>query len=269
MQRPLLLPRLAKQRSLPALAGEDGARETVDAARKKAADAARKSAMSEPARESITPPVRSPSAPRKVRRPGLAVALFSGTLLLSGVPLLRYVLTQEPADEATRAPVVPQLAEDAPPLREPTQRNDEHAPPASEGAQPAGGVRGSSADAPQANEEAQASEEEARARLVSSLIMAGNHALSLGALEEAERQFMRVLELSEDQPRATYGLARVRLVQGDLVGAEDFIQRALRRRPRRGAYHAVYADILRRLGRDDEAATESEVAQGSAISGED
>lgn len=101
--------------------------------------------------------------------------------------------------------------------------------------------------------QAEAKAAEAREQQLAGLVAAGNRALESDAEPEAERLFGRVVELDEDNPRAAFGLARIRLHQGNLSGAEGWIQLALRKRPKRSAYHALYAEILARLGRDDEA----------------
>ncbi|HEX6239591.1 MAG TPA: tetratricopeptide repeat protein [Polyangiales bacterium] len=175
--------------------------------------------------------VASQRAPTRTRRPWASVALFSAMLALSVVPLLRYALSHEqPQAAATMKPAsASQVAASmaARVAREPAS---------------ASGL-GAGVAAPDAGREQQ----------LITLIAAGNRALEEGAISDAERLFGRVVELDEDNPRAAYGLARVRLTQGNLSGAEGWIQLALRKRPRRRAYHALYAEVLMRLGRTDEA----------------
>jgi predicted Zn-dependent protease len=80
--------------------------------------------------------------------------------------------------------------------------------------------------------------------------------------------FGHVLELSQDNPRAAYGLSRIRLIQNNLSGAEGWIQLALRKRPRRAAYHAHYAEVLTRMGRMAEAREEQARASANRDSEE-
>lgn len=101
-----------------------------------------------------------------------------------------------------------------------------------------------------------------REEQLASLVAAGNRALDTGGVLDAERLFGRAIELDEYNSRAAFGLARIRLLQGNLAGAEGWIQLALRKRPKRRAYHALYAEILARMGRDADARDERLHAEG-------
>jgi hypothetical protein len=85
------------------------------------------------------------------------------------------------------------------------------------------------------------------------LLAQGLRALAAGDPRFAEALLGRALKLDDDNPRAYYGLAQIRLAQGNLQGAEGWIVAALRKRPRRAEYHALYAKLLDALGRPAEA----------------
>jgi cytochrome c-type biogenesis protein CcmH/NrfG len=155
-------------------------------------------------------------------------------LALSVVPLLRYARSHEQLPPAPLALALPGAAPQ---------------PIVTSAVSSAARAREVAADT-----EAKAAQE--REQQLASLVAAGNRALDTEAIPEAERLFGRVVELDQDNPRAAFGLARIRLLQGNLSGAEGWIQLALRKRPKRSAYHALYAEILTRLGRDDEAQDE-------------
>jgi tetratricopeptide (TPR) repeat protein len=85
------------------------------------------------------------------------------------------------------------------------------------------------------------------------LLAHGLKALAAGDQRFAEALFGRALKLDDDNPRAYYGLAQIRLAEGNLQGAEGWILAALRKRPRRAEYHSLYARLLEGLGRPEEA----------------
>lgn len=93
---------------------------------------------------------------------------------------------------------------------------------------------------------------------------------ALGSEDErlAESLFGRALEFDGDfdgdDARAEYGLARVRLLQRDLDGAEGWALSAIRKRPRSAEYRALHAEILQRNGRGPEAQMERAVARALA-----
>jgi tetratricopeptide (TPR) repeat protein len=102
-----------------------------------------------------------------------------------------------------------------------------------------------------------------RASQLLALRLQGERALVIRQdLREAEELFSRMLELEDGNARAAFGMARVRLAQGNLSGAEGWIQLAISKRPRRAPYHALYAQILSQLGREDEALEERLRAAG-------
>lgn len=204
---------------------------------------------SDPTRASGPPPASSvpvvlpsvrvslPVPPQNARskRPWLSLVLFGGMIALSVVPLLRYA--QSPEELAPAQRTAEPAAQNAAASLTPVARGSEPSTspaPALEQAEGSGG----------------------REQLIASLLSEGNHALETDDIREAERMFGRALELAEDNPRAAYGLARIRLIQNNLSGAEGWIQLALRKRPRRAPYHALYAEVLSRMGRVTEARDE-------------
>jgi hypothetical protein len=201
-----------------------------------------------PASLSVPPAVASiaptdaratPSVMPRARRPWGSIALFCGMLGLSVVPLLRYARSHEALKPPPPALALPSTTP--------------HPIVTS--------VAMSAAHAKQVAAEAEAKAAEQREQQLASLVAAGNRALEAGTIPEAERLFGRVVELDEDNPRAAFGLARIRLLQNNLSGAEGWVQLALRKRSKRRSYHALYADILRRMGREDEAREELAHAQ--------
>jgi hypothetical protein len=182
---------------------------------------------------------RASTPPARARRPWGSIALFAGMSALSVVPLLRYAGSHE--------------AREAPPPAQATFAPRDLTPIVTSVA--------SSARAQEIAERTEAQARAAREQQLASLVAAANRALDASAIPEAERLFARIIELDEDNPRAAFGLARVRLAQGNLSGAEGWIQLALRKRPKRRAYHALYAELLSRLGRADEAQEEQRHAE--------
>ncbi|MET0287614.1 MAG: tetratricopeptide repeat protein, partial [Polyangiales bacterium] len=71
----------------------------------------------------------------------------------------------------------------------------------------------------------------------------GERALSAGDSSAAEGAFVQALSYGIDEPSAAFGLARVRLAQGDLLGARGWAETALRRSPQ----DARYRGFLERL----------------------
>jgi tetratricopeptide (TPR) repeat protein len=181
---------------------------------------------------------------RAARRPWLSVLLFGGMIALSIVPLMRYAESAEPPLRAgikqpsSASGLTPARADDE--VSAPTQPSEAQGPQASAAREP----------------------------LIAGLLSEGTHALEANDIREAERMFGRVLELAEDNPRAAYGLARIRLIQNNLSGAEGWIQLALRKRPRRASYHTLYGEVLTRMGRITEAREEQGRAGASRDSDE-
>lgn len=171
------------------------------------------------------------ASPPKRSRAG--VALFLGMLTLGGISVWRYARVPDDGQRNTQA-------QD----RE-RQGLDELArvAAAAEGVDPA--VDAAVTDPQQELDQT-----------ITSLLADGNRALEADDAPSAERLFARVIELDEDNPRAAYGLARVRLSQNNLSGAEGWIQQAIRKRPRRAMYHALYAEILDKLGNPEAAQEE-------------
>lgn len=63
----------------------------------------------------------------------------------------------------------------------------------------------------------------------------------------------KALKLDDRNPRAAAGMARVRLSQNNLPGAEGWALTAVRYRPRRARYWLLYGDVLLARGRTAEA----------------
>jgi hypothetical protein len=91
-------------------------------------------------------------------------------------------------------------------------------------------------------------------RLHLALIEEGDRVLRAGDERLAELLFARALDFSDDA-RGAFGLARVRLAQGDLDGAEGWIVIAIRQHPQRQEYRALHAELLQRRGRASSAPT--------------
>jgi hypothetical protein len=172
---------------------------------------------------------------RLVRNPWLSLLLFAGMVALSVVPLLRYAGSSEESAQPTSVDTPVRSAG----LAASTTHAGVHTVPA----RPA---LSSAAEREQA---------------IANALSEGGRALELGDVGAAERMFGQVLELAEDNHHAAYGLARVRAKQNNFSGAEGWIQLALRKRPRRAAYHALYAEVLTRMGRLGEARQEQALAE--------
>jgi predicted Zn-dependent protease len=161
--------------------------------------------------------------------------LFGGMIALSLVPLLRYAQSSDDETPNGRS-ALPGARASVTALSPGARATEPSAAPVASGSTGEGSV--------------------GREQLIASLLSEGNHALDAKDIRDAERIFGHVLELAEDNPHAAHGLARIRLIQNNLSGAEGWIQLALRKRPRRAAYHALYAEVLSRMGRGNEAREE-------------
>lgn len=179
------------------------------------------------------------------RRPWLSIGLFGGMLALSAVSLLRYLkLADDQVTQVTAASDSSHTEQGGP---QPVPLLDAES-----------SVSGAAAEA----------SPEAKQQTIMALVAEANRVLDAGDAPQAERLFGQVVALDEDNPRAAFGLSRIRFLQGNLSGAEGWIQLAIRKRPRRAAYHAHYAAILERLGNHDEALLEHQRAQGGSESEE-
>jgi hypothetical protein len=98
-------------------------------------------------------------------------------------------------------------------------------------------------------------------RVQQALIEEGERALRADDERLAETLFARSRDFDGDDARGAYGLARVRLAQGDLEGAEGWVLLAIRQHPRRAEYRALHAEILQRFGRGPEAQLERALAR--------
>jgi hypothetical protein len=174
------------------------------------------------------------STTASARRPWLSVVVFAGMLALSVVPLLRYTESGEQTGAQGRRAEARKIVR-------PEHVASTLAPARAE-------------DQGRATTAAQVSGDTAEE--IAKLLSKGNRALETSSIREAERMFGHVIELSGDDPHAAYGLARIRLIQNNLSGAEGWIQLALQKRPRRASFHALYAEVLTRMGRLSEAREE-------------
>jgi hypothetical protein len=199
---------------------------------------------------SLRPAGRETPAARG-RRPLFSIAVFCSMLALSGITLLRYALPSWGGSAQVGASERARPSE----ARHALQSEAALAP------QPRVVVKtrpGPADDAP-----APVDPSQERASQLLALRLQGERALVIRQdLREAEELFSRMLELEDGNARAAFGMARVRLAQGNLSGAEGWIQLAISKRPRRAPYHALYAQILSQLGREDEALEERLRAAG-------
>jgi len=99
------------------------------------------------------------------------------------------------------------------------------------------------------------------ARVHQALLEEGERALHADDERLAETLFARARDFDGDDAQGAFGLARVRLAQGDLEGAEGWVLLAIRKRPRRAEYRALHAEILQRFGRGPEAQLERALAR--------
>ncbi len=192
---------------------------------------------------SLTLPEPVAPKPQDPRRNRLSFAIFGVMLAASAIPLVRYV-TSSDAERPAAVPVAeaPQPASVA--LPAPAAPRPAFSPD----------------DKPEADpllEELAAIEAELPADPVvaaDQLIARGLRALAQGEDRLSEALLGRALKHDDDNPRAYYALARIRMRQGNLEGAEGWILSAIYKRPRRPEYHALYAQVLDGLNRPEEAA---------------
>jgi thioredoxin-like negative regulator of GroEL len=98
-------------------------------------------------------------------------------------------------------------------------------------------------------------------RVQQALLAEGERALLANDERLAETLFARARDFAGDEAQGAYGLARVRLAQGDLEGAQGWIGQAIKQWPRRAEYRALHAEILQRFGRGAEAQLERALAR--------
>ncbi len=173
----------------------------------------------------------------------MSFAIFGVMLAASAVPLIRYAGVDEPSATPPGPVAAADVAADpalAPtPRLRPAAANTEK-PPADPLLEKLAAIE---AELPQ-NPVVAADQ----------LIAQGLRALTQGDERLAEALLGRALKHDDDNPRAYYALARIRMKQGNLEGAEGWIVSAIHKRPRRPEYHALYALVLNGLNRPDEAA---------------
>lgn len=85
--------------------------------------------------------------------------------------------------------------------------------------------------------------------------------LATNRLEEAEAAYRKVLAVSDNQPAALVGLARIQLGRGQLDEALAFAQRAAAEAPDQASSHLALGDVLRARG--DQAAAQAQYAHAA------
>ncbi len=196
------------------------------------------------------------------RRALTSIAVFAAMLCAAAVPLTRYALKSSAEEPPSSTHAAVQRVE---PRAAPTPPT----PPAGAGAHSEATRRSAIA------KPAVAAQPERIDRLPG--IMAGlpaeaskaceylvDHAMRArdsSELQLAETLLGRASELDDRNPHPAFALARLRFEQGNYEGAEGWIVNAIRLRPRRAEYRNLYANILTRLGRENEARDERRSAQ--------
>jgi tetratricopeptide (TPR) repeat protein len=84
----------------------------------------------------------------------------------------------------------------------------------------------------------------------------GDYALRVGAVEEAECAFRRLIELAPREWRGFAGLGEANLRRGDAVGAVRLLEQAVRIEPTAKPAHALLGQAYQRQGRVQEAQRE-------------
>ncbi|MFT3923698.1 MAG: tetratricopeptide repeat protein [Myxococcales bacterium] len=190
-------------------------------------------------------PEKPAPRPQDLKRNRISVAIFGAMLLASVVPLARYLGSAKPSEpskaSSTTSDLVgtlPELAADVPPS---------NAAPSLAEKLPADPMLEALA--------------QAESNLPADPVAAADQLMNLGlkALANGDERFAeallgRALKRDDDNPRAYFALAKIRMSQGNLQGAEGWVVSALHKRPRRAEYHALYATVLEAMGRTEEAA---------------
>lgn len=189
----------------------------------------------------LTGDSQPPPAPTQRRFPWASLTVFALVLTASSVPLFHYSDMRLPQPEANN----PRARPAAPPAR--LQRQAHALSPA---------------HAAVARLERELSGQPAR--LPEALLTEGEQALATSDGRLAEAFFARAYELAPSDARAEVGLARVRLMQADLEGAEGWLLSALAKEPQMAEYRLLYAEVLERQGRPVEAKSERATARSIA-----
>jgi Flp pilus assembly protein TadD len=191
------------------------------------------------------PQIEAPSDAHRPRRfPWASLTVFALMLVASGATLLRY---SEQASEAPRADEA-----------EATLAGS-YAPKPSRLVVPH--VSGHEQEAVERITSGLWAEPE---RMREALLGEGERALEAEDERLAEALFGRAVELAAPDARAEYGLARVRLAQGDFEGAEGWVTSAIAKQPRESAYRALHGALLSRRGKHAEAELELSLARSLA-----
>lgn len=183
-----------------------------------------------------------PPAPTPRRFPWASLTVFALVLAASSVPLFHYSdMREQPRSEADDARGQP-AAQRAPVQRHARTQSSVHTAVAWLEREHSG----------------------QRERLPAALLAAGERALDTRDGRLAEAFYARAYELAPSDARAEVGLARVRLLQGDLEGAEGWLLAALAKEPQIAEYRLLHADVLERRGQPVEAKSERAKARSIA-----
>lgn len=87
-----------------------------------------------------------------------------------------------------------------------------------------------------------------RARDLMAAVRDARRMFALNRLEEAEAAYRKLLTVSDKQPAALLGLARVQLARGQLDEALELAERAVDRAPNQVSCHLTLGDVLRARG---------------------
>jgi hypothetical protein len=195
----------------------------------------------------ILPALGEAPEPADRGRTLMQVGSFALVLIASVIPALRYTgilgSTPSPHKAVAEAPLAAALP---PRILAKSQPEAAPAQPASEPARPLVTTAKDPVAAEVARIEATLASSPAAA--ASELLDAATKALDRGEERLAETLLGHALKRDEKNPGAAFALARIRLAQNNLEGAEGWVLVALAQRPRRADYHALYADILTRQG---------------------
>jgi hypothetical protein len=225
--------------------------------------------------KSLPRPPRLPSfeatqqpAPAPRRFPWASLVVFAVVLAASLAPLFHYRVESHQSEPArslraeasavVRSGAQPILRADAQPILRADARGGASAPllsavkPASEPL---------TVSTPTAAERVERAFWGQPKRVQQALLAEGERALLANDERLAETLFARARDFAGDEAQGAYGLARVRLAQGDLEGAQGWIGQAIKQWPRRAEYRALHAEILQRFGRGAEAQLERALAR--------
>ncbi len=216
----------------------------------------------------VQPAQGRPEEPRRAATS--SIAIFAAMLCAAGVPLARYALGSERATSnamprAAASPPLQRLAAMGARAAQPigaaqAAATSESPAPSAQPLAPSPPVTTTSHKRPHARADRLAeimSSLPAETEPASKYLL--DHAVRAkdsGQSQLAETLLGRASELDDRNPHPAYELAKLRFEQGNFEGAEGWIANAIRLRPRRAEYRALYAQVLTRLGREREARDE-------------